>query len=171
MNIEEIDNNIRSLSDADLIDMLVNKEEYTKEALSVAEQEISKRKINKDIYLDIYSKLDAERKEREQKAAEDLTIREKILLLFFPFTPVLIFPMRLKLLPIMPSSRFFHEQGYKRKSSKVIWYKILSYVLWLVLVIGYLEVDNYIKIQRYQEYIKQNSANQTLNTDSLKLAG
>jgi hypothetical protein len=45
MNIEEIKNNIKELSDSDLIDMLVNKKEYTRDALIVADQEILKRNI------------------------------------------------------------------------------------------------------------------------------
>ena len=170
MITDEIRHNILSSSDTQLIDMLVNGEDYTEDAIMIAKEEIEKRKIDEIFYSDCYRKLDLEKKERERKANEDLSLKEKILLLFFPFSPLLIIPMRLKIIPFMPSSRFYHENGYKRKSSKVIWFKVFSYFLWVVIIVGAFSIENYIKRQRYQEYINKITANQTFERDGFNFA-
>jgi heme oxygenase len=64
----EVKNNIRALSNKDLIDMIVNGKDYREDALIFAQDEIEKRNINKELYQAKISTLNIEKEIKEFEA-------------------------------------------------------------------------------------------------------
>lgn len=145
MNPNEIKKNIVSKSDEELIDMMVNREEYTSEALEYSFQELSNRNIDQNFLKETYNNLSINSQEKHRKATTQLTLKEKISILLFPISvPILmISPILLIFFPKLPGLIRFREQGYYKKSSQGILYFVMGIFLWIGIFVLYVELLPY----------------------------
>ena len=162
MNEEEIRQSIISRTDDGLIEILVNKSEYRKEYVLIAEAEIKKRNINDHIFKERCSEI-LKNTTIEKNRIEDLSGKEKVVIFFGLF----IFVFRVLgfyKLPLVPKTIDYVNAGYDRKAEKIIIYKWFSITFWAVfIVLTYVSCDFYLADQRRIEYENKKCANQAFN--------
>ena len=162
MNEEEIRHSIISRTNDELIEILVDRSEYRKEFVSIAEAEIKNRAIDDQVFKDKQYEI-TEKTKIEKKRLEDLTLEEKVLAFFGIF----IFMFRIigfYKLPFVPKTIDYVNTGYERKAEKIIIYKTISIIFWLFFIlITCLSVDSYLAEKRHIEHENKKSANQAFN--------
>ena len=159
MNHQDIGKNILSQSDDALIEMIINRSEYTIEAIKIAEEEIERRRFDASYLEKIKERLNVKINEEE-----DLTGKEKTILIFSIFYTIIKLLGLENLFPTLPSIPEYYHQGKIRKSKKALMYKLFSTAFWIIVfVISWLIYDSYSANQRYIKYMNNQSANQLLH--------
>jgi hypothetical protein len=162
MNLQDIGRNILSQSDDALIEMIINRSEYTIESIKIAEEEIERRNFDASYLENMQERLNAKKNEEE-----DLTGKEKIILIFSIFYIIIKFLGLENIFPTLPSISEYHHQGKIRKSKKTLMYKLFSTAFWIIVfIISWLIYDSYSANQRYLKYMNNQSANQLLHRAS-----
>lgn len=163
MNLQNIRKNIISQEDDVLVEMIINRSEYTIEAINIAVEEIERRNFDVTYKIEIEEKLNS--KENEE---EDLSAKEKTILIFS------IFYIAIKLLgieivfPNLPSGSEYYHHGKIRKCKKTYMYKIFSPIFWIIVfIISWLIYDSYSAEQRYIKDMNNLSANHLLHRYSV----
>lgn len=159
MNIQDINANIISQKDNVLIEIINNQSEYRREAIEVAKEELKKRKLDHE-----YQERIKENIKCEAIKNEDLSAKEKKILIFsFFYLFVNVLGLQ-NIFPKLPSALEFHRLGKIRKSKKTCVYKFLSYYVWIIiLIIAWLIADSIIASKRYENYLNNESANNLLH--------
>lgn len=129
---------VATLSNEDLVDILVSEEDYISEALNWARFELEKRQIPRsdlDLLFEDRRRIKAENRHR---AEAKLSLHEKLLCIIFP--PVYIVMMHISplLALILPRGKgmiAYREAGYKTKAAQAVIYGFIGIIMWILFFI------------------------------------
>lgn len=115
----------QTFTDEQLLEILVNREDYVEDAIRVVEDLVSERNINEEVKNSIFEQLNEEKQEIRKRADEPLGLGMKILFLFLPFFGFVGFAL---------AQTHYHEKGNEQKKADTAKFMFIGFFLWVVVL-------------------------------------
>lgn len=123
---EEIKARFANYSNEKLMEVLVNRSEYTPEAVQMAEEMIAQRNISHEVLHSLQSAAEAEREKVEMMNNEPLATDVKWLYLIFPLSGWIGFAGQ---------QLHYHEEGFERKKAEHARYTLIGTGIWIAVIL------------------------------------